>query len=231
MGGHRRLRPRQGGSSRRLPQLPNGTPGPDASGRAFARPYPVAFAQRLGRWMAPAGEAAGLAPVARGGKSSRRARGDTAAGCPHATSAFATQGRLAPGQAAVEGGRSGAAATPNLLSTLDLAGAIVAVDAAGCQRGGAGITREGGHHLPAVKGNRPGLLRAAEGALARAGRAGYEGVAFGHRAQADGGHGRREERPVAAPHDAEALLGAWPDVRAVVGLFAHPCAGRCGGGR
>ncbi len=43
----------KGGSSRRLPQLLNGTPGPDASGRAFARPDPVALAQRLGRRMAP----------------------------------------------------------------------------------------------------------------------------------------------------------------------------------
>ncbi len=67
-----------------------------------------------------------------------------------------------------EGGPSGAAA-PGLLSTLDLAGAIVALDAAGCQRGGAVVTREaGGHHLPAVKGIQPGLLRAAEGTSARA---------------------------------------------------------------
>jgi predicted transposase YbfD/YdcC len=104
-----------------------------------------------------------------------------------------------------------------LLSTLELAGAIVTIDAAGCQKGNSAIIREAeGHYLLAVKGNQPGLLQAVEEAFARAERAGYEGVAFDHHAERDGRHGRREERSVAVLYDVEALPGDWPEVKAVV---------------
>ena len=55
---------------------------------------------------------------------------------------------------AVPAGSNEIGVIPELLRTLDLAGAVVAIDAAGCQIENARIGREqGGHYLLAVKGN------------------------------------------------------------------------------
>jgi predicted transposase YbfD/YdcC len=202
---------------RRFLQLPNGVPSPDTFSRVFARLDPVAFAERFGRWMAQACQATGLIPIAIDGKSCRQAKKATATGCLHTVSAFATRGRLTLGQVAVAEGSNEVAAIPDLLETLDLAGAIVTIDAAGCQRGNAAVIRGGGgHYLLAVKGNQPGLEQAVRAAFARAEEAGYEGVAFDHHATVEQGHGRREERSVAVLYDPERLPEGWPDVKAAL---------------
>jgi predicted transposase YbfD/YdcC len=103
--------------------------------------------------------------------------------------------------------------------TLELAGAIVTIDAAGCQKENAGIIRQGGgHYLLPVKGNQPGLQQAVRAVFAQAEEAGFEGVAFDHHATSEEGHGRREERSVAVLYDPEGLPSGWPDVKAVVSV-------------
>jgi hypothetical protein len=129
---------------RRFLALPNGVPSPDTFARVFARLDPKAFADRFGRWMAQACQATGLIPVAVDGKSSRQAKKATAAGCLHTVSAWAAQGRLTLGQLAVPEGSNEIAVIPDLLQTLDLAGAAVAIDAAGCQKGNAEVIRSQG---------------------------------------------------------------------------------------
>lgn len=201
---------------RRFLSLPNGIPSADTFSRVFARLDPVAFAQRFGRWMASACQATGLIRVAVDGKSARAARKATATGCLHTVSAWAAQGRLTLGQVAVEEGSNEVAAIPDLLRTLDLAGAVVTIDAAGCQKENANIIRDqGGHYLLGVKDNQPSLHQAVQAVFAQAERAGYEGVAFDHQADSDRGHGRSEERSVAVIYDPEGLPGDWPDVKAV----------------
>jgi hypothetical protein len=116
-----------------------------------------------GRWMAGACEAAGLIPSAIDGESARRAKRATATGCLTVVSAWATENRLTLGQVAVPDGSNEIGVIPDLLRTLDLAGAIVTIDAAGCQVENATIIRgQGGHYLLAVKDNQP-TLRAAVG--------------------------------------------------------------------
>jgi predicted transposase YbfD/YdcC len=204
---------------RRFLELPNGIPSPDTFSRVFAKLDPKAFAERFGRWMASACEAAGLIPVAIDGKSSRRARKATATGCLHTVSAWATQGRLTLGQLAVPEGSNEVAVIPDLLETLDLAGAIVTIDAAGCQKENAQLVSEGGgHYLLCVKANQPGLLQAAQAAFTRAEASGYEGVQFDHHAQSDEGHGRVEGRSVAVIYDPEGLPEGWSEVKAVVSV-------------
>jgi predicted transposase YbfD/YdcC len=204
---------------RRFLPLPNGIPSPDTFSRVFARLDPVAFADRFGRWMASACSAAGLVPIAVDGKSSRAAKKATATGCLHTVSAFATQARLTLGQVAVEDGSNEIAAIPDLLQALDLAGAIVTIDAAGCQRENAGlIVAGGGHYLLCVKGNQPGLLTAVQGAFDEADAAGYEGLTFDHYSKGEEGHGRVEFRSVAVIHDPEGLPDDWADVKAVVSV-------------
>ena len=118
---------------RRFLPLGNGIPSPDTFERVFAKLAPGAFAQAFGRWMAAACEATGLVPVAIDGKSARAAKRNTATGCPHMVTAWAAESRLVLGAEAVADGSNEIAAIPELLRALDLAGAIVTIDAAGCQ--------------------------------------------------------------------------------------------------
>src|SRR5947209_4053903 len=161
---------------RRFLPLENGIPSPDTFERVFARLNPGAFAQAFGRWMASACEATGLVPVAVDGKSARAAKRNTATGCLHVVTAWAAENRLVLGTAAVPDGSNEVAAIPELLRTLDLGGALVTIDAAGCQVANAGIIREqGGHYLLAVKDNQPTLRAAVEAVFERACAADFAG--------------------------------------------------------
>jgi hypothetical protein len=99
----------------------------------FAKLDPGAFAQAFGRWMATACEATGLIPIAIDDKTARRAKRNTATGYLTVVSAWATANRLTLGPVAVPDGSNEIGAIPELLGTLDLAGALVTIDAAGCQ--------------------------------------------------------------------------------------------------
>ena len=200
---------------KRFLPLDNGIPSPDTFERVFAKLAPGAFAQAFGRWMAGACEATGLIPIAVDGKSARRAKRNTATGCLTVVSAWATENRLTLGQVAVPDGSNEIGAIPELLRTLDLAGAIVTIDAAGCQVANAEIIRgQGGHYLLAVKDNQPALRAAVERVVEAAVEADFVGVAVGE--ATDDAHGRHEERYVGVFPDPAGIPAGWPDVAAVV---------------
>jgi len=202
---------------RRFLPLPNGIPSADTFARVFAKLGPAAFSRAFGRWMAAACEGTGLVPIAIDGKSARRAKQNTAAGCLTVVSAWATENRLTLGQVAVPDGSNEIGAIPELLRTLDLAGALVTIDAAGCQVANARIIREqGGHYLLAVKGNQPALYDAVEAVFAEACERDFVGVAMDGQATVEDGHGRHEERYVTVLTAPEGLPDEWPDVAAVV---------------
>lgn len=202
---------------RRFLPLDNGIPSPDTFERVFAKLAPGAFARAFGRWMAAACEATGLVPIAVDGKSARAAKRNTATGCLHVVTAWAAENRLVLGTAAVPDGSNEIAAIPELLRTLDLAGAIVTIDAAGCQVENARIIRQQeGHYLLAVKDNQPTLRAAVEAVFDRACDSDFVGVrSDGHEAVEDG-HGRHEERYVTVVYEPTGLPEGWPDVAAVV---------------
>ena len=202
---------------RRFLPLPNGIPSADTFARVFAKLNPHAFSEAFGRWMASACEATGLIPIAIDGKSARRAKRNTATGCLTVVSAWATENRLTLGQVSVPDGSNEIGVIPELLGALDLAGAVVTIDAAGCQVENARIIREqGGHYLLAVKENQPSLYRAAEAVFADACARDFVGVIEdGHAAEEDG-HGRHEERYATVVYGREGLPDVWPDVAAVV---------------
>src|SRR5436190_19997567 len=116
---------------RRFLPLEHGVASPDTFERVFAKLAPGAFAQALGRWMAAACEATGLVPIALDGKSARRAKRNTATGCLHVVTAWATENRLGLGARSVGDGSNEGAAIPELRRTLDLSGASVGSHAAG----------------------------------------------------------------------------------------------------
>ena len=202
---------------RRFLPLPHGVPSPDTFARVFAKLRPDAFAAAFGRWMAAACEGAGLVPVAVDGKACRGAAADTAAGCLTVVSAWAAENRLTLGQVTVADGSNEVAAIPELLRTLELAGAIVTIGAAGCQTANAAIIRgQGGHYLLAVKDNQPTLRAAVERVFAEACQADFAGLAVDAREEAGDGHGRREERYATVVYDPAGLPDGWTDAAAVV---------------
>ena len=203
------------GFFRRFLALPNGIPSHDTFERVFAKLDPDAFADRFGRWMAALCDATGLVHIAIDGKSARRSAKGTFSGCLHLVSAWAVENRLILGQRSVPDGGHEITTVPDLLAALDLRGAVVTLDAAGCQKATvAQIRDQGGEYVVCVKGNQGSLHAAAAGALDRAARGEFAGCDMA--ATAEAGHGRREERYVTVIRDPEGLPAGWAGVRAVV---------------
>ena len=197
--------------------LANGIPSADTFGRVFARLDPQAFGACVAGWMAGVCEAAGLKHIAVDGKAVRSAPRNTFSGCLHLVSAWAAENRLILGQQAVADGSHEIAAIPELLRVLDLKGALVTIDAAGCQKEIARQVRDqGGDYLLAVKGNQPTLHDAVYAVFDRACEADFAGVKHDGSEEADDAHGRHEERYVTVVYEPKGLPPEWPDVAAVV---------------
>ena len=127
--------------------------------------------------------------VAIDGKTSRRARRG-AAHPLHLVSAWATRQRLVLGQEAVDRKSNEITAIPLLLERLELTGALVTIDAMGCQRGIArAIRAKGADYLLALKDNWPTLAEEVRLFFDTA-----PASAFDTHETTDGDHGRIETR-------------------------------------
>jgi predicted transposase YbfD/YdcC len=195
--------------------LPKGIPSHDTFNRVLAALDRAKFAECFGRWMAELCEAKGLRPIAVDGKACRAAADDTFSGCLHLVTAWANENHLFLGQVAVADGSNEITALPELLKVLDLEGALVTLDAAGCQKEIlAQIREQGGDYLVAVKGNQPALQAAVQAVFEQAGEAEFAGASMA--ATEEDGHGRHEERYVTVIRDPQGLPAEWADVGAVV---------------
>jgi predicted transposase YbfD/YdcC len=104
-----------------------------------------------------------------------------------------------------------------VLAELELNGALVTIDAAGCQVEIArAIRAKEGHYLLAVKGNQPTVAAAVAAAFDAAGAADFAAVRSDFHEAVEDGHGRHEERRVTVLYDPPGLPEEWPDVAAVV---------------
>lgn len=204
---------------RRFLELPNGVPSHDTFERVFAKLDPDAFADRFGQWMAELCEATGLVHVAIDGKSVRSSAKDTFSGCLHLVSAWAVENRLILGQRSVPEGGHEITTVPDLIETLDLRGAVVTLDAAGCQKATVEqIRAQGGDYVVCVKGNQKGLRDAVADVFERAGDAEFAGCDMA--SEVGAAHGREEERYVTMVQDPDGLPQGWTDVGAVA-LVCH----------
>ncbi len=202
---------------RRFLPLANGVPSADTFLRVFARLDPRKFAACAAEWLGAVCAATGLRHVAVDGKAVRGAKRPTFSGRLHLVSALAAENRLILAQEAVADGSHEIAAIPELLAVLELEGALVTLDASGCQTGIARQIRErGGDYLLAVKGNQPALHEAVVGVFDRACEADFAGVRYDQHESVEDGHGRHDERYVTAIYDPAGLPGDWPGVAAVV---------------
>jgi predicted transposase YbfD/YdcC len=206
--------------------LANGIPSHDTFDRAFAALDRTAFAAGFSRWAAGLCAARGPRPVSIDGEAVRAAAGDAFSGCLHLVTAWAGQNHLVLGQQAVADGSHEVAAVPELPAVLELRGALVTIDAAGCQVEIAqAIRAKKGHYLLAAKGNQPSLEAAVEAAGDAARGADSAGVRMDYHEAAEDGHGRHEERRVTVVYDPPGLPPEWPDVAAVVKVDRERQAG------
>jgi len=171
-------------------RLPNGIPSHDTIGRVLALLAPEGFDDCFGRWMAEACEGLPLKHVAVDGKA-MRGSGSPLAPCLHLVSAFATANGVTLGQRAVAEKSNEITAIPQLLRVLDVAGAVVTIDAMGCQKEIAATIRAAdADYLLAVKGNQETLLRDVEAFTLRALESDCAGLDYSFHEEPALGHGR-----------------------------------------
>lgn len=179
---------------RRFLALPQGIPSHDTFERVFAALDPRAFERCCVAWLHEVSELLGVAQIAIDGKT---LRGSAGAGIKplHIVSAWATQVRLSLGQVAVDGKSNEITAIPQLLDLLDLKGALVTIDAIGCQKAIAQkIVAKGGDYLFIAKKNQERLHADIRATVTRALDGEFpQGKVRMHTTREEA-HGRQEER-------------------------------------
>jgi predicted transposase YbfD/YdcC len=137
--------------------LPNGAPSHDTFERVFSRLRPGAFQACFRQWVHAITDGLNLRHVAIDGKT-QRGSGTAQLGPLHLVSAWATELNLSLGQVAVDAKSNEITAIPELLKLLELEGALVTIDAMGCQKAiAAQILDKGADYVLAVKENQPTL--------------------------------------------------------------------------
>jgi predicted transposase YbfD/YdcC len=174
--------------------LPNGIPSHDTFERVFDRLDPQAFQDCFRCWMQVLHEALGLSQIAIDGKTLRGSARGKLKGL-HLVSAWATANHLSLGQVAVDEKSNEIPAIPKLLELLDINGALVTIDAMGCQKEiAAKVVAGGGDYVLTVKDNQPTLLSNIQDCFARALEKDFEDVRHDSFTTQEKGHGRVERR-------------------------------------
>jgi predicted transposase YbfD/YdcC len=202
---------------RRFRPFEAGTPAHDHLGDILATLDSEAFQRCFVAWVAALiGVPEGV--VAIDGKTSRRSKG-TAQGAIHMVSAFAARQRLALGQVKVADKANEIVAIPKLLDMLAIEGAIVTIDAMGCQRAIAQkILDKKADYILALKGNQ-GTLRDDVELFANEQKArNFKDTTVSRHETVDGDHGRIETRSVTVIHDVGWLdeRHQWPGIHSIV---------------
>lgn len=177
---------------KRFLALPNGIPSHDTFERVFDRIDPAAFQRCFREWIAAVCEVLKIPHIAIDGKTLRRSGGGLL-GPLHVVSAWATANHLALGEVAVAEKSNEITAIPRLLEMLDVKGALVTIDAMGCQKEIARKIRErGGDYVLTVKDNQQKLRADIQDCLNKAFEATNPGLEE-YRTE-NKGHGRIESR-------------------------------------
>ena len=140
-------------------ELPNGIPSHDTFRNIFIAIKPEAFTECFMSWVKVLNVPIKNKIVAIDGKTSR-ASGSKTKGkkALHTVSAWVTEANLVLGQVITEEKSNEITAIPKLLRMLELSGAIVTIDAMGCQKEIATEVRErSAHYVLQVKGNQDHL--------------------------------------------------------------------------
>ena len=203
-------------------ELPEGIPSHDTFGRVFARLNPEAFEQCFVAWISTLVELSGGKLVAIDGKSLRRSfeHGWDKSGMAHMVSAFVQANHLVFGQVKTDGKGQELDGIAKLLAILDLEGAVVTIDALGCQKSIAGLIVEArADYILQVKDNQPTLHAQLQTLLAEAVLEKLVGWRGDTCQTVDGDHGRIETRTLTVVWDVQhlgVLARDWPGLKSVV---------------
>lgn len=204
---------------RRFRPFQHGTPAHDHLGDILAVLDAEQFQRCFVTWVAAlTGAPEGV--VAIDGKTSRRS-GRKIGGTPaiHMVSAFAARQRLVLGQVKVADKSNEIIAIPKLLDLLAIEGAIVTIDAIGCQREIAQkVLDKQADYVLALKGNQGSLREDVELFATEQKAAGFRDTTISRDQTVDGDHGRIETRTTTVIHDVAWLRERhdWPGLKAVV---------------
>ena len=151
-------------------ELPCGVPSHDTYRRIFMLLDPKELNQRFAGWMALIAGSLNLKHIAIDGKTlCGSGGGKTALTALHMVHAFATENGICLAQEAVDTKSNEITAIPELLKLLDLKGAVVSIDAIGCQKEiAADIVDAHADYVLAVKGNQERLHDDVQATLADA---------------------------------------------------------------
>jgi predicted transposase YbfD/YdcC len=180
----------------RFLDLSPGIPSHDRLNMIFRRLKPDQFERCLLSWLAALHDTSAGRLIAIDGKTARHSFDTaTAKSALHMVSAWAVSQRLSIGQVAVDKKSNEITAIPELLEMLELCGAMVTIDAMGCQTGIAEmIVRGGGDYILAVKGNQAGLHEGIVGHFLDHMDDDFARVGVSRHETEERGHGREEHR-------------------------------------
>jgi predicted transposase YbfD/YdcC len=190
---------------KRYLDLPNGIPSRDTISRVLQALKPSVFQQCFAAWLASlneqpksekTSEEESPRQIALDGKCLRRSHARSRGlGAMYLVSAWATDQGVALGQLAVEDKSNEITAIPRLLDQLDITGAVVTIDAAGCQRTIADeIISGGGDYVLALKGNQDTLHRNVSNLFTKLLEEDFRDTPVSRHEECEHGHGRTEER-------------------------------------
>jgi len=201
---------------RRFRPFLDGTPSHDHLGDIFASLDAEQFQRCFVAWVT-ALTGAPAEVIAIDGKTSRRSKGTNAP--IHMVSAFAARQRLVLGQVKVAEKSNEIVAIPKLLDRLAIEGAIVTIDAMGCQRDIAQkIVDKKADYVLALKGNQGTLRDDVELFASEQKARSFADSKISQGETVDGDHGRIETRKTTVIHDVDWLQERhnWPGLKAVV---------------
>src|SRR6201981_42886 len=204
---------------RRFRPFAEGTPSHDHLGDILATLDAEAFQRCFVAWVA---SLTGAPPdvIAIDGKPLRRSHhkkgGKTAI---HMVSAFAASQRLVLGQVKVADKSNEIIAIPALLDMLAIEGAVVTIDAMGCQRDiSQKIIDKKADYILALKGNQGTLREDVEVFAAEQTANGFKDTKISQHKTVDADHGRIETRTYTVIHDVDWLHDnhKWPGLKSVL---------------
>src|ERR1700736_113046 len=204
---------------RRFRPFKDGTPAHDHLGDILATLDAEQFQGCFAAWVAAVtGVPEGV--VAIDGKTSRRSgRKGVTRDSIHMVSAFAARQRLVLGQVKVADKSNEIIAIPALLGMLAIEGAVVTIDAMGCQRDIAQkVLDKKADYILALKGNQGSLREDVELFAAEQKANGFKDTTISRDETVDGDHGRIETRATTVIHDVAWLQQRhnWPGLQGVV---------------
>jgi predicted transposase YbfD/YdcC len=203
---------------RRFLPFAHGTPSHDHLGDIFAALDPAAFQRCFAAWVAALTKTP-LDVVAIDGKTSRRSGAKGSKAAIHTVSAFAARQRLVLAQTKVSEKSNEIVAIPALLDMLSIDGAIVSIDAMGCQRAiDKKIIDKKADYVLALKGNQDTLHEDVVVLVDEQKSRGFVDCSVSKDETVDGDHARIETRRVTVIHDVEWLRERhhWPGLKGVI---------------